>query len=115
VSETQQGERLKEVVARASHALYPAPVVARRLEATAFVFAETNRLDAARRALAVAATLRTTPDAEVPLLQALAFQGLGAQLAAIESEQKDERADALVLTPGEIKARSASRPPRSRA
>ena len=114
VSEAQQGERLKEVVARASHALYPAPVVARRLQATAFVFAETNRLDAARRALAVAATLHVTPDAEVPLLQALAFQGLGAQLAAMESEKRDERADALVLTPGEIKARSASRPQRSR-
>jgi hypothetical protein len=114
VSEAQQGERLNEVVARASRTLYPAPVVARRLQATAFVFAETNRLDAARRSLAAAATLRANPDAEVPLLQALAFQGLGAQLAAMESGQRDERADALVLTPGEIKARSASRPPRSR-
>jgi hypothetical protein len=48
-------------------------------------------------------------------VQALAFQGLGAQLAAMESEQKDERAGALVLTPAELaKARSSSRPPRSR-
>jgi len=116
VSQAQQEDRLKEVLTRASRSLYPAAVVARRLQATAFVFAETNRLDAARRALAAAATLRANPDAEVPLLQALAFQGIGAHLAAIESEQRDERAGSLVLTPAEIaKAKSSSRPPRSRA
>jgi hypothetical protein len=116
VSEAQQAERLKEVVTRASRMLYPAPVMARRLQATAFVLAETNRLDAARRALAVSATLLANPDADIPLLQALAFQGIGAQLAAMETEQRDERSGALVLTPSELaKAKSASRPPRSRA
>ena len=115
VSEAQQAERLKEVVTRATRTLYPSPVVARRLQATAYVFAETNRLDAARRALAVAATLLENPEADVPVLQALAFQGIGAQLAAIETEQREERSGALVLTPAELaKAKSASRPPRSR-
>ena len=115
VPKPQQEERLREVLARATQGLYPPAVTARRLEATAFVLAETGRLEAARRALAVAAALRSHPIAEVPLLQALALQGLGTQLAAAEAERREERSGALVLTPGELAtAQSPSRPPRSR-
>jgi len=39
VSQAQQEDRLKEVLTRASRSLYPAAVVARRLQATAFVLA----------------------------------------------------------------------------
>ena len=115
VPKPQQEERLRAVLSRAARTLYPPAVTARRLDASAFVLAETGRLEAARRALAVAATLRANPDAEIPLLQALTFQGLGRQLAAAEAERRDERAGALVLTPAELaKAGSPSHPPRSR-
>jgi len=111
----QQEDRLRQVLARATQALYPAEAMARRLEAVAFVLAETGRVDPARRALAAAATLRAHPTAELPLLQALTHQGLGTQLAAVEAGRREERAGALVLTPGEIAtAGSPSRPPRSR-
>jgi hypothetical protein len=115
LSPVQQEERLREVLARAARALYPPAVTARRLAATAFVFAETGRPDAARRALAVAARLRTHPDTEIPLIQALTQQGIGAYLAAEEAERRDERAGSLVRTPGEIAtAESRARPPRAR-
>jgi hypothetical protein len=115
----QQEERLREVLRQAARALYPPAVIARRLEATAFVFAETGRPDAARRALAVAATLRAHPDTEIPLVQALTQQGLGAYMAATEAERRDERAASLVRTPDEIaggsaRAESRARPPRAR-
>lgn len=111
----QQDERLRAVLERATTALYPPGVVARRLEATAYVLAETGRLTAARRALAVAAALRAEGGAPAPFVQALAHQGLGAHLAAGEAERRKERADSLVLTPSEVAtARSPSRPPRAR-
>ena len=116
VPPAQQEERLAAVLARATQALYPPDAMTRRLEAIAYVLAETGRVDPARRALAAATTLRARPTAEIPLLRALTNQGLGTQLAAVEAERREERAGALVLTPGEIAtAKSPSRPPRSRA
>jgi hypothetical protein len=117
LSEVQQEERLREVLARATPLLYPPDVTARRLRATAYVFAETGRGAAARQALAVAGALEAAPgDAgAIPLLQALAHQGLGAHLAAREAERRESRAGSLVLTPSEIAtAGSPSRPPRAR-
>jgi hypothetical protein len=112
----QQEERLREILARASQALYPPAAMARRLEATAYVLAETGRPDPARVALAVATALRASPDTPVPIFQALTHQGLGSHLASLEGARQKERAGALVLTPGEVaKAESPSRPPRSRA
>src|SRR5262249_22757395 len=61
LSQLQQQDRVLEVVRRAVRALYPAPVFARRLEATAYVLAETGRAAAARQALAVARLLRERP------------------------------------------------------
>jgi hypothetical protein len=108
----QQEERLRTVLADATRALFPAVVTARRLEATAYVLSESGRVPAARQALAAAQALRTNPDAadEVPLLAALVHQSLGAMLAMAQQEQTDERRDALVLTPQELRARSSSRP-----
>jgi hypothetical protein len=112
----QQEERLRAVLERAAAELYPEPPLARRLRATAFVFAESGRPDAARTALAVAAALEAgTPPPAIPLVAALVQRGLGTQLAAAEAERREERAGALVLTPGELATRgSPSRPPRSR-
>jgi hypothetical protein len=115
LSDVAQQERLREVLSRATRALFRADVTARRLEATAYVFAETGRAEAARRALAVAATLRASPEADVPLLQALVQQGLGTYLAAAEAERREARTGSLVRTPGEIvTAESRARPPRAR-
>jgi hypothetical protein len=109
----QQEERLRAVLARAVDALYPPAVFARRLDAVAYVMAESGRPDAARRALAVADALRAAPHVEVPLFLALVHRGLGMHLAAAEAERRDVRADALVRTPSELATtRSPSRPPR---
>jgi hypothetical protein len=112
----QQEERLRAVLERAAAELYPDPPLGRRLRATAFVFAETGRPTVAGTTLAVAAALEAgTPAAAIPLVQALVQRGLGTQLAAAESERREERAGALVLTPSELATRkSPSRPPRAR-
>jgi hypothetical protein len=112
----QQETRLAEILAGAARTLYPGDVMAARLEATAYVLAESGRADAARRALAVAAALRADPDAAIPFRDGLVRQGLGAHLAAAEATRREERAGALVVTPDEAaRARSPSRPPRPRA
>jgi hypothetical protein len=105
----QQEERLHAVLARAAAALYPPQVVARRLEGTAYVLAETGRATAARTALAAAAELRTGTGADdVPLLRALVHQGLGTILASEQTRRQDERRGSLVLTPGEALTDPAS-------
>ena len=105
----QQEERLQAVLARAVAALYPPQVVARRLEGTAYVLAETGRVTAARTALAAAAALRAGGDAgEVPLLRALVQQGLGTILASEQERRQEERRGSLVLTPGEALTDPAS-------
>jgi hypothetical protein len=112
----QQEERLQAVLMRAAAALYPPQVVARRLEGTAYVLAETGRVSAARTALAVAAALRARGDAgQVPLLRALVHQGLGTILASEEERRQEERRGSLVLTPGEaLTDPGSSRPGRTR-
>jgi hypothetical protein len=98
----QQEERLHAVLGRAAAALYPPLIVARRLEGTAYVLAETSRVAAARTALAVAHALRAGAGAaEVPLLRALVQQGVGTILASEESRREEERRGSLVMTPGE--------------
>ena len=111
----QQEERLREILVAAANQLYPALSTARRLEATAYVLGETGRTEAAGRALAVAQRLREAGTTDIPLFHALTQQSVGAQLAAEESDRREDRAGALVLTPGELAtARSPSRPPQAR-
>ncbi len=118
LSDAQQQVRLREVLERATTALYPPADVARRLDATAYVLAETGRVEAARYAVAVAAALRAGPasTSTIPFLQALTQQGVGTHLAALEAERREERKGSLVLTPGEVAtAESRGRPQRPRA
>src|SRR5262249_16566223 len=61
VSRTAQEDRVREVVRRAAHTLLPPATLARHLEGTAYVFAETERPGAARQALGVARALRARP------------------------------------------------------
>ncbi|HKA30499.1 MAG TPA: hypothetical protein VKH82_14040 [Candidatus Binatia bacterium] len=105
----QQEDRLQAVLVRAASALYPPLVVARRLEGTAYVLAETGRVAAARSALAAAGALRAGAGAdEVPLLRALVHQGLGTILASEETQRQEERRGSLVLTPSEALTDPAS-------
>jgi hypothetical protein len=118
LSPTQQEGRLAATLARAADAFYPRPIVARRLRATAYVFAETARLAAARTALAVADALDrdATGRRDIPVLTALTHQGLGRLAAAHTAERQRERQGALVVTPGELlRDRSGARPTRTRS
>jgi hypothetical protein len=113
----QQEERVREVVGRAVDALAPPLVLARRLEGTAYVLAETGRAEIARRALGTARLLRDRPDdaADLPFVRIFAQRALGGFLAADDARREEERRGALVVTPGEfLRDRSSSRPGRTR-
>jgi len=117
LSDAQQQQRLAGLLAGAREALYPAETTARWLEANAYVLAETERLEAARRALAVAQALRSAPQRAdaIPLFATLVNQGVGRLLALRREGLGQERRDALVMTPAEaLRARSSSRPGRTR-
>jgi hypothetical protein len=118
LSEAQQGDRLRTVLAHAAEALYPPAVLARRLTGTAYVLAETGRREAARQALATAAALEANPAGapDLPFVATLVQQRLGRLFAAQLARQEDERRSSLVVTPGEaLRARSSSHPGRSRS
>lgn len=111
----QQEERLEAILRRATETIFPPEVTARRLRGTAYVLAETGRVPAARQALATAAVLETTPTVQdVPLLAALVRQGIGALFVGQEQQRSEERKGSLVMTPEELRARSSSRPGRTR-
>jgi len=116
LNELQQRERVREVIRRGARALYPAETLARRLEGTAYVLAETGRTAGARTALATAALLRARPDEayEAPLVIGLVERALGTLLSADVARRSEERRGALVATPGEyLRARESSRPGRN--
>lgn len=110
LSPLQQQERLRSVLARATAALYPPAAAARWLQGTAYVLAETGRPAAAAMALAISEATATRPDAsaEIPFFAALVQRNLAALL------RPETRDGALVLTPGELRAQSSSRPSRIR-
>jgi hypothetical protein len=113
----QQRERIGEILRRAAATLFPPAVLARRLEATAYVLAETGRVPPARLALALAVRLRARPeDTDTPFTAALVERAVGSVLSAETTRHEDERRGSLVMTPGEfLRARSSARPPRTRA
>lgn len=113
VSRMAQEDRMREVLRRAARALYPSAVMARRLAGTAYVLAETGRVPAARRALAVAHVLGdvSADPLGVPLLAALVEGGVGSLLAEATAGDQDPH---LVVTPGQfMRDRSSSRPRRT--
>lgn len=117
VSRAAQEERVREIVRRAAGVLTPPGVLARRLEGTAYVLAETGRAAAARQALAVAATLRARPDeaADIPFVLALTERAVGHLLARETARAEDARRGSLLVTPGQfVKDRSSSHPGRTR-
>jgi hypothetical protein len=118
VSRAAQEERVREILGRAAGTLFPAPVLARRLDGSAYVLAETGRGAAARRALAVARRLRDDPGRalELPVVAALVERAVRALLAATTEREEETRRDSLVVTPGQfLRDRASSRPRRTRA
>ena len=116
LNELQQRERVRAVIRRAALSLYPAATLARRLEGTAYVLAESGKSAVARVALATATHLRTRPDdaGESPFVIGLVERALGTLLSANVARQSEERRSALVATPGEyLRARESSRRERS--
>src|SRR5262249_20636999 len=103
LNELQQRERVHEIIRRAVRALYPATVLARRLDGTAYVLAETGRAAIADRALATAALLRARPEEayESPFVSGLVERALGTLLSADVARQTEQRRSALVATPAE--------------
>jgi hypothetical protein len=117
LNEIQQRERVREVIRRGARALYPAAALARRLEGTAYVLAETGRTAVARLALATAELLRVRPEEayEAPFVIGLVERALGTLLSADVARRTEERRSALVATPGEyLRARESSRHGRTR-
>src|SRR5688500_19196738 len=99
-----------------SLALYPAATLARRLEGSAYVLAESGKPGVARVALATAAQLRGRPDdaGESPFVIGLVERALGTLLSEDVARRSEERRSALVTTPGEyLRARESSRRGRS--
>jgi len=112
LSRVAQEERVREVLRRAAATLFPSAVLARRLEGTAYLLAETGRSLAARRALAVALLLRArAADAmEIPLVALLVERAVGGLLAEESARAEEERRGSLVVTPGQfLRDRSSSR------
>ena len=119
VSRFAQEDRLREILARAAETLVPPPVMARRLDAMAYVLAETGRSEGARQALAAARALRARPARDainVPVVAAYVERALGTLLADATQRETEERRGSLVVTPAEyLLARASSHPPRTRA
>lgn len=117
LNRVQQEERVREVLARAAAALVPALPFARRLEANAYVLAETGRPAAARTALATAAALRARPEEAraVPFVALYVERALGRLLAEATAQREEATKSSLVVTPQQfMRDRSASHPPRTR-
>jgi len=118
LSRMAQEERVRDVLRRAATSLFPPAVLARRLEGTAYVLAESGRAPAARAALAIAQLVRARPAdvLEIPLVATLVERAVGTLLAESTAREEEARRDNLVVTPGQLlKDRASSRPGRTRA
>ena len=112
LSQVAQEERVREVLRRAAASFFPPAVLARRLEGTAYLLAETGRAPAAQRALAVALLARARPAdvMEIPLVAALVERAVGGLLAETTARAEESRRGSLVVTPGQyLKDRASSR------
>jgi hypothetical protein len=112
VSQGAQEERLRAVLRRAGETLLPPAIAARRLQAMAYVLAETGRSAPARQALAVATVLRDRPAAapDVPFVAVYVERAVGALLAETRARHEEQQRGSLVMTPAQfLKDRSSAR------
>ncbi len=124
VSRAAQEERLREILRRAAQTLTPPTVLARRLDGTAYVLAESGRVPAARLAMAVAVTLHEQPDdaADIPVVALLTERALGQMLATDTAQHDEAQRGSLVVTPAQFlrdhaaaRDQSSSHPGRTRS
>ena len=107
----QQDERVAGIVIRATAELYPAEVIAGRLEALAYYLWASGRERQARIALAVVEALRSgTASHGVPMLAALVRQALGAIYTALRTQAEEQQRSSVIVRPGQPQPRSPQRP-----
>jgi hypothetical protein len=110
LSRHQQQDRLQTIVEKAIGEIYApekSPSHARRMEETALHLAATGRLDAARRALAVALALKrsTQGGRGIAFCEELVRQGIAVYYQAERQQEKETAPGSLIMRPSEFSAR----------
>lgn len=106
----QQQDRVQMVITKAIDDLFSGEsgkVYARRLEEMAFYLAATERPDAAKRALAVAFTLKNSPQGGkgIPFCAELVRQSIALHYQAERQKEHEEARGSLIMKPAEFAAR----------
>jgi hypothetical protein len=106
----QQQDRMQTIIEKAIGELFSpenSKVYARRLEETTLHFAKSGRLDAARRALAVADALkqRAQGGKGIPFCEELVRQSIALHYQVERQQEQEERPSSLIMKPAEFAAR----------
>ncbi len=110
LSRHQQQDRLQTIVEKAIGEIFSpekSPSYARRIEEAALHFAATSRLDAARRALAVAFALKRNPQGGkgIAFCEELVRQSIALYYQAERQQEKETAPGSLIMKPSEFAAR----------
>lgn len=106
----QQQDRMQTIIEKAIGELFSpenSRVYARRLEETALHVAKSGRLDAARRAVAVADALRQSAQGGkgIPFCEELVRQSIALHYQVERRHEQEERPGSLIMKPSEFAAR----------
>ncbi|MGE0681881.1 MAG: hypothetical protein AB7P69_13405 [Candidatus Binatia bacterium] len=106
----QQQDRMQTIIEKAIGELFSlenSKVYARRLEETLLHFAQSGRLDAARRALAVAGALKQSAQGGkgIPFCEELVRQSIALYYQVERQHEQEERPSSLIMKPSEFAAR----------
>lgn len=106
----QQQDRMQTIIEKAITELFSpenSKVYARRLEETALHFVKSGRLDAARRALAVAGALKQSARGGkgIPFCEDLVRQSIALHYQVERQHEQEERPGSLIMKPAEFAAR----------
>ena len=106
----QQQDRMQTIIEKAIGELFSlenSKVYARRLEETSLHLAKSGRLDAARRALAVAGALKQSAQGGrgIPFCEELVRQSIALHYQVERQHEQEERPSSLIMKPSEFAAR----------
>lgn len=106
----QQQDRMQTIIAKAIGEIFSpenAKIYARRLEETALHFVTSGRLDAARRALAVAVALKRSEQGGkgIPFCEEFVRQSISLHYQVERQQEQEERPSSLIMRPAEFAAR----------
>jgi hypothetical protein len=106
----QQQDRMQTIIEKAIGELFSpenSKIYARRLEETTLHFVQSGRLDAARRALAVADALkqRAQGGKGIPFCEELVRQSIALHYQVERQQEQEERPSSLIMKPSEFAAR----------